>query len=110
IIAQNTDKYGAPDFSAGATNVVTVTNSLIGDGTGAGLAGATVTASLIGTSGAPIDPQLQALANNGGLTLTMRLLVTSPAKNTGSNAAATDPGPDGIPGNGDDLPLTTDQR
>jgi len=110
IIAQNTDQYGAPDFSTGPANILTVTHSLIGDGSGAGLAGATVTASLIGTSGAPIDPQLAALANNGGPTQTMRLLVTSPAKNAGSNADATDPGPDGIPGNGDDIPLATDQR
>jgi hypothetical protein len=47
----------------------------------------------IGTTAAPINPHLGALANNGGATRTMALLSGSPAINAGSNAwvtAATD--------------------
>jgi CSLREA domain-containing protein len=48
------------------------------------------------------DPQLVALADNGGNTLTHALLLGSPAKNAGSNDLAVDPQTM--------LPLKTDQR
>ena len=73
------------------------------------------------THAAPIDPKLGPLADNGGPTQTHALCTgvgaphdsctgASPAINAGSNALAKSPGPNGIPGDGDDLPLTTDQR
>ena len=64
----------------------------------------------VGTFASPIDAHLGLLANNGGPTQTMALLAGGPALDTGSNALAADPGPDGIPGNGDDIALTVDQR
>ncbi len=56
---------------------------------------------LIGTTAAPLNPLLGALADNGGPTQTMALLPGSPAIDAGSNALAVD-------ANGN--PLTTDQR
>jgi hypothetical protein len=52
----------------------------------------------VGTSGAPLDPKLGPLANNGGPTQTHALLVGSPALDAGADTFATDAG------------LTTDQR
>lgn len=56
-----------------------------------------------------LDP---VLAFNGGPTQTHALLPGSPAIDAGSNALATTPGDDGIPGTGDnnEMPLTSDQR
>ncbi|MES2657167.1 MAG: choice-of-anchor Q domain-containing protein [Verrucomicrobiota bacterium] len=51
----------------------------------------------VGSVATPLDPQLGALANNGGPTLTHALLAGSPALNAGGNAL--------IPGG-----VTTDQR
>jgi hypothetical protein len=115
ILAQNTDKSTAPDFSPGAGTPVTITHSLIGDNTGSGLTAAPVgspdaNGNLIGSPKTPIDPRLGALADNGGSRQTIALLAGSPAVNAGSNAQATDPGPDGAAGTADDVPLTTDQR
>src|ERR1043165_2327738 len=60
-----------------------------------------VSGNKIGASGAPIDPRLGPLANNGGPTLTHFLLSDSPALNAGDNGLARDQ-------NG--IALTTDQR
>ena len=42
-----------------------------------------VNGDIVGTAASPIDPQLEALANNGGSTSTHALRVSSPALNTG---------------------------
>jgi hypothetical protein len=70
--------------------------NLIGDGTGSNLMNG-VNGNQVGTSTGVIDPKLGPLQNNGGPTLTMALLLNSPARNTGSNALI----PAGV---------TTDQR
>ncbi|MBX7221824.1 MAG: hypothetical protein K1Y36_17865 [Blastocatellia bacterium] len=54
---------------------------------------------LAGTNGAPINPQLDSLTNNGGPTQTHAVQATSPAKDTGDSSLT------GAPFN-----LTTDQR
>ena len=54
-----------------------------------------------------VDPNL---ADNGGPTLTHNLFLGSPAIDAGNNAFAVDPGPDGMVGTADDVPLSTDQR
>lgn len=81
IVAKNTNTT-APDVGG----TVTANFSLIGNSTGATMAG--------GGSRVNIDPLLGALADNGGPTMTHRLLPGSPAINTGRNLAG----------------LTTDQR
>jgi hypothetical protein len=97
IIAANTDDSGtAPDVSG---TIALIDHSLVGDNKGSGLTEAQtpdVNGNLIGSSSGSgvIDPKLGPLANNGGPTQTMALLIGSPAYNTGSNPAA----------------LTTDQR
>jgi uncharacterized repeat protein (TIGR01451 family) len=55
----------------------------------------------IGTAGAPLNPQLSPLANNGGATDTHRLLPNSTAINAGDNELAVDQ---------NNAALTTDQR
>lgn len=47
------------------------------------------TSTLVGTAASPIDPLLEALANNGGFSQTHALLPGSPAINAGNNAIAT---------------------
>ncbi len=54
-----------------------------------------------------LDPVLQ---NNGGPTDTHQLVLTGRAVDAGNNAFAVDPGPDGLIGTSDDVPLDTDQR
>ena len=77
-------------------------NNLIGVDTGLNSAIINgVNGNQVGTSGAPIDPKLKALANYGGPTATHLLLPNSPALNAGKSTAALDQ---------DDNPLTTDQR
>jgi len=56
---------------------------------------------LTGTASKPLDPKLSPLGNYGGPTQTMALLPGSPALNAGWSALAVD---------GNDNPLTTDQR
>jgi hypothetical protein len=73
----------------GAVNTTSGFN-LIGDGTGlVGISDGS-DGNMIGTLGSPIDPQLGALGNNGGLTETMALLSGSPAIDAGSNLLAVD--------------------
>jgi hypothetical protein len=63
--------------------------NLIGDGTGmTGLSNG-VNGNQIGSAGAPIDPLLGPLQDNGGPTLTHALLSGSPAIDAGNNAYAT---------------------
>ncbi len=54
-----------------------------------------------------VDPTLQ---NNGGPTETHQLVLTGRAVDAGSNTLAVNPGPDGVAGTSDDVPLATDQR
>jgi hypothetical protein len=117
ILAKNTDATPAtaPDLDPGTSTSITALNILIGDNKGSKLASAPVGmpdahGNLIGTHSVPIDPQLGPRTGNGGPTPTMALLAGSPAINAGSNAQATNPGPDHIAGNADDVALTTDQR
>jgi hypothetical protein len=79
----------APDINNNAGQ--TFNFSLIGDNTGSGLTAAPVGApdangNLIGTGAAKIDPQLAALAGNGGPTQTRALLSASPAIDAGDPA------------------------
>jgi hypothetical protein len=111
IVAGNSSTSGnGPDikfsnFSGAAT--LTSKYSLIGINSGTPLAPAPVGAAdangnLIGTSANPINPNLGPLANNGGPTKTMALLVGSPALNSGSSTLAVDPSTNSA--------LTYDQR
>jgi hypothetical protein len=89
---------GSATFSA--------SHSLIGVGDGTPLAPAPVgspdaNGNFVGTFGSPLDARLGPLANNGGPTQTMALLLGSPAINAGSNSLAKAP---------DGTPLKNDQR
>jgi CSLREA domain-containing protein len=77
VVAGNAAPSG-PDIARGAVAMLSATYSVIGDGTAAGLTDGTG-GSRIGTSAAPLDAQLGALAANGGTTRTMALLAGSPA-------------------------------
>jgi len=85
IVAKNTANV-APDLESGSpTQAFTVNNSLVGATDGATITGSN---NITGTIVSPADPLLDAtLANNGGPTQTHKLLVGSPAINTGSNPA-----------------------
>lgn len=74
---------GAPDAS-GPYN--SQGSNLVGNGSGS--TGFTASGDQVGTNGAPIDPKLDTLKNNGGATDTMALLVGSPAINAGNDAIA----------------------
>jgi CSLREA domain-containing protein len=81
-------------------------HSLIGVNSGTPLNPAAVGApdangNLVGTFANPLDAKLGPLADNGGPTQTIALLLGSPAINAGSNTLAVAP---------DNSPLTTDQR
>ncbi len=94
IVAANTAS-SAPDFVAPGTPAtdLDVSYSLIGNNSGTSLSESSLVAgdpvadgngNLIGGGGSPvIDPQLSALADNGGATMTHALLVTSLAVDAG---------------------------
>lgn len=94
LIADNTAVSNAPDyygpFSSEGYN-------LIGNDSGSFGFFVGNDNDLVGTSNAPIIPQIGPLANNGGPTLTVALLSGSPAINAGDDA---------LPSDG----VTTDQR
>ena len=92
IIAENIATVHPDLRQANATNspIVDGGNNLIGIDS----QGIFTTSTLVGSIATPLDPLLDPLANNGGLTQTHALVFDSPAINAGSN-------PDG---------LTTDQR
>jgi CSLREA domain-containing protein len=81
LIALNRAPSG-PDL-ANAGGALEASYSLVGIGDGSGLADG-VTGNRIGSAGAPLDPQLGPLANNGGLTLTQALKAGSPALDAAS--------------------------
>ena len=89
IVASNTVVTSGPDIYARSGGAGTVTNSLIGNSSSAGTGLLTgnpnAGGSYIGTSGAPINPLLAPLANNGGALPTCALLDNSPAIDHGLN-------------------------
>ena len=88
IIAGNSGGDVAGAFNSLGFNLVGITNPSTG----------WISTDLTGTSGAPLNPELSALGNYGGLTPTVALLAGSPAIDRGSNALASQAG------------LATDQR
>jgi parallel beta-helix repeat protein/predicted outer membrane repeat protein len=91
LVAKNTASTN-PDVQGAFTSDG---NNLIGNvGTATGF----VSTDLVGTSLAPINPHIGALANNGGPTKTIALLSGSPAINAGNSSLALS------------LGITTDQR
>jgi hypothetical protein len=95
IVAKNS---GAPADLSPGSGTLTVSNSLIGDNTGAGLTATGSTpdsnGNFIGSGASPINPLLAPLGNYGGPTQTQALLPGSLAIDHGANP----------------LGLTTDQR
>ena len=87
IVTGNTRASVADDVADGAV-ASSSSNNLIGVNTG--LSGITngTNGNQIGTAGAPLNPLLGALANNGGPTQTMALSAGSLAIDAGSNTAA----------------------
>jgi predicted outer membrane repeat protein len=88
IVAGNTAGSFGPDLRLQVGGSATATYSLIGDNTGTELDPAPAgmpdaNGNQIGTSGAPIDPLLGPLADNGGPTQTHALLAGSPAIDAG---------------------------
>jgi hypothetical protein len=83
IIAGNTGTSGATaDVNGGCCNTFTSGGyNLIGDDTGG--SGFSGTADQVGTSGSPLNPKLDGLADNGGPTQTHKLLSGSPALDKG---------------------------
>ena len=90
IVAGNTALSASADITTEFTVSINASSSLVGDNNGSALVatsgGADSDGNLIGTSAAPINPLLEALADNGGLTETHALSSISPAVDTGSSA------------------------
>lgn len=80
IIANNTATLG-PDC---ANTITSAGNNLVGNNSDCSLSAASD--DQVGTSGAPIDPQLGPLADHGGATKTLALQSGSPAINNGNDA------------------------
>ena len=90
IVANNTAFSSSADIAAGLSVTINSSFSLIGDNSGTSLTAnsgvADADGNLIGTTAAPIDPLLEILADNGGLTETHALATGSPALDTGNSA------------------------
>ena len=84
LVARNTASSTDPDVSKAASTALLARFTLVGDGTGSGIADA-VDGNKVGTGTAPIDPKIGKLGNNGGPTRTHALLIGSPAINAGSD-------------------------
>jgi hypothetical protein len=84
IIAQNTSAT-QPDLGVLGGSYTLASYNFIGDGTGSGLADG-VNGNHVGTSGAPLSPQLSPLKYFGGPTLVLHPLVGSPVINAGDPA------------------------
>ncbi len=82
IIADNANN----DDIAGDGNISSGGNNLIGNGDGTIFVNG-IKQDLVGTAASPLDPKLEELQDNGGLTQTRALLPDSPAINAGSNTA-----------------------
>ena len=87
IIANNNASSGTVDIATSFSVVIDASSSLIGDNSGTSLTPTNGTpdsqGNLIGVDGAPINPQLEDLADNGGLTETHALIPGSPAVDAG---------------------------
>ncbi len=92
VIAENTSPTG-PD-GCGTSAITSLGHNLIGDDSSFTFTAAPT--DLVGTTASPIDPLLEALADNGGPTRTHALLPGSPAFDAGDNSLAAG--------------ITTDQR
>jgi CSLREA domain-containing protein len=77
LVARNSAPTGPDVLEVGEFTAVIARFSLIGDGSGSSITN--TGGSQVGTAGAPIDPKLGPLANNGGPTRTHALLLGSPA-------------------------------
>jgi CSLREA domain-containing protein len=86
IVAQNTAPVGPDVRNPGdlAETFVSASFSLIGDGTDSGITN--TNGNQVGSAGAPIDPELGPLRDNGGPTQTHRLLPGSPAIDAAASA------------------------
>jgi hypothetical protein len=94
IVAQNTVDGAPRDISVTVDDQST--NNIIGDSTF--VSGLTGAGNLTGTTAAPLDPKLDTLKNNGGLTETHALLAGSPALEAGvANGLTFDQRGDGYP-------------
>lgn len=100
IVAGNTSGGVGPDMDLGGANITNAFYNLIGDGADSGLTHL-ANNNFVGTSGAPIDPLLGALQDNGGPTLSRVPMAGSTAIDSMPPGACRDPEGD---------PLTTDQR
>ena len=84
----NTDLFNnvvAGNSGADVSGTVTGTNNLIGNGAGmSGIANGTA-GNKVGTSTSPLNPLLNALANNGGPTQTLSEQAASPSLNAGGS-------------------------
>ena len=89
-----------------------IQSSLISNNTDSTLTASAGDASgnVIGSAASPVNPELSALANNGGATNTHDLSYFSPATDAANLALSLYFGADGNVGGGDDIALTTDQR
>jgi predicted outer membrane repeat protein len=83
IVAGNTGTETTPFSDISGAVQVASTHNLIGDGNGVSGISDGTNGNLIGTSSAPLDTMLGPLANNGGPTFTMALLLGSPAIKAG---------------------------
>ena len=94
IVAANSAAGAGADIGRSAVEVITTTNSLIGDNDDAGLAEAPVGSPdgdgnfIGGPTHGVIDPLLTALAFNGGPTMVHGLMTASPAVDAGANPGA----------------------
>jgi predicted outer membrane repeat protein len=85
LVARNTASNIEPDVSKAASTALFARFTLVGDGTGSGIADA-VDGNKVGTGTAPVDPKIGKLGNNGGATRTHALLTGSPAIDAGTDA------------------------
>ncbi|MGI9466391.1 MAG: beta strand repeat-containing protein, partial [Rubripirellula sp.] len=113
IVASNTATTG-PDIHIpnDPGTVLDIQSSLISNNTDSTLTASAGDANgnVIGSAASPVDPNLSALANNGGATNTHDLSYISPATDAANLALSLYFGVDGNVGGGDDIALTTDQR
>jgi hypothetical protein len=92
IVALNTGNTNALDVSGAFSSLG---HNLIGAADGS--SGFPASDDLVGSSAAPLDPRLGALANNSGPTLTMALLAGSPAIDAADTASAPTTDQRGVP-------------
>ena len=87
IVAANVNNTTFPDVSTG--NATSAGNNFIGSTTNANFVNG-ANGNQVGTTAAPLNPQLAPLGDNGGQTPTHRLLTGSPAIDKGNSTLTTD--------------------